>query len=164
MQERLRSNADKIELKAQYGSRGMKDALTDLLQQAKTAQAFIEQKGKAEIRKVAEGFVSDLSSLIDQYANHVVREVSPLPDPRTHYSSIRCQVETSVGRCEPVSRAVNASVMSVCKEVVLPFNGYWLSMASALTICLPATLCAYVLSKLYPKLKRNRNRRHTTDS
>ena len=54
--------------------------------------------------------------------------------------------------------------MSICKEVVLPFNGYWLSMASALTICLPATLCAYILSKLYPKLKRNRNRRHTLDT
>ena len=74
------------------------------------------------------------------------------------------QVESNVGRCEPVSRAVNASVMSICKEVVLPFNGYWLSMASALTICLPATLCAYILSKLYPKLKRNRNRRHTLDT
>lgn len=78
VQERLRSNADKIELKAQYGSRGMRDALTDLLQQAKTAQAFIEQKGKAEIRKVAKGFVTDMSSLIDQYAQHVVKEVSLL--------------------------------------------------------------------------------------
>lgn len=144
----------------------MKDALTDLLQQAKTAQAFIEQKGKSEIRKVAKGFVGDMSSLIDQYAQHVVREVCT-----TDWISndlwlilVSFQVETKVGRCEPVSRAVNASIMSICKEVVLPFNGYWLSMASALVICLPATLCAYVLSKLYPKLKRSRNRRLTTDS
>lgn len=134
-------------MKAQYGSRGLKEALTDLLQQAKRAQAFIEQKGTSEIRKVAKGFVLDMSALIDQYSQHVVREV-----------------ENNVGRCEPVSRAVNASIMSVCKEVVLPFNGYWLSMSSALVLCLPATLCAYILSKLYPKLKKNRNRRHIQET
>ena len=143
----MRTGAGKIEMKAQYGSRGLKEALTDLLSQAKRAQAFIEQKGTQEIRKVAKGFVLDMSALIDQYSQHVVREV-----------------ENNVGRCEPVSRAVNASVISVCKEVVLPFNGYWLSMSSALVLCLPATLCAYILSKLYPKLKKNRNRRHTMEA
>ncbi|KAI1295479.1 Prominin-1-A [Halotydeus destructor] len=141
--ERLRSGAGKIEKKAQYGSRGLKEALTDLLNQAKKAQSFIEQKGRTEIRKVAKGFVQDMSSLIDQYSQHVVGEV-----------------ENSVGRCEPVSRAVNASVMAICKEVVLPFNGYWLSMSSSLLLLLPATFCAYVLSNLYSKLKRGRNRRH----
>ena len=142
----------------------MRDALTDLLQQAKTAQSFIEQKGKAEIRKVAKSFVSDMSALIDQYAQHVVREVSGRSTCNSADSVHGAQVETNVGRCEPVSRAVNASIMSVCKEVVLPFNGYWLSLASALVICLPATLCAYVLSKLYPKLRRNRSRRQAPDS
>ena len=53
----------------------MKDALTDLLQQAKSAQAFVEEKGKSEIKKVAKSFVSDMGSLIDQYARHVVTEV-----------------------------------------------------------------------------------------
>jgi len=140
--ERLRSGAGKIEVKAQYGSRGLKEALTDLLEQAKRAQVFIEEKGTSEIRRVAKGFILDMSALIDQYSEHVVREV-----------------EHTVGRCEPVSRALNASIMSVCKEVVLPFNGYWLSMASALVLCLPATLSAYILSKLYPKLKKNPIRR-----
>jgi len=32
-------------------------------------------------------------------------------------------------------------------------------MASALVLCLPATLSAYILSKLYPKLKKNPIRR-----
>lgn len=54
---------------------GLKEALTDLLQQAKRAQNFIEQKGRTEIRKVAKGFVNDMSALIDQYSQHVVEEV-----------------------------------------------------------------------------------------
>ena len=37
-------------------------------------------------------------------------------------------------------------------------------MSSALILCLPATLSAYVLSKLYRKLKRGRPRLHTIDS
>ena len=31
------------------------------------------------------------------------------------------KIQTGIGRCEPVSRAVNASVLALCKETVLPF-------------------------------------------
>lgn len=40
------------------------------------------------------------------------------------YDCHSLQVENNVGKCEPVSRAVNASVMAVCKEVVLPFVSF----------------------------------------
>lgn len=83
-----------------------------------------------------------------------------MPSPLFSYQ----QVETNVGRCEPVSRAVNASVLAMCKETALPFNGYWLSMASALILCIPTTLSAYILSNLYSKLRPNPVRRQTTGS
>lgn len=67
-----------MERKAQYGSKGLKEALTGLLSQAKKAQSFIENQGKAEIRKVSKEFIQDMSELIDQYSNHVVSEVSIL--------------------------------------------------------------------------------------
>lgn len=73
-----------------------------------------------------------MSALIDQYSQHVVEEVKTIEPSRAVniwtfgvINNLRVhltfQVENSVGRCEPVSRAVNASIMAVCKEVVLPF-------------------------------------------
>lgn len=101
---KLKDGARKIEKKAQYGSKGLREALAELIEQTRMAQRFLAQNGKSEIRKVARAFKSDLSSLIDQYAEHV-----------------REQVRNQIGRCEPVSRAVNASIVSVCKEVILPY-------------------------------------------
>lgn len=49
-----------------------------MLGAAKRAQNFIVEKGRTEIRKVAKGFVSDMSALIDQYSRHVVDEVSTI--------------------------------------------------------------------------------------
>lgn len=162
-------------MEAQYGNKGLKEALTEFIEKAQNAQRFIQNKGSSEIRRVAAGFINDISALIDQYASHVVREVrfgelfffflSFFLSKR----SLTCficlsQVETNVGRCEPVSRAVNASVLAMCKETALPFNGYWLSMASALILCIPTTLSAYILSNLYSKLRPNPVRRQTTGS
>ncbi|RWS04408.1 prominin-like protein [Dinothrombium tinctorium] len=138
----LKTKAEQIEKKAKYGHKGLKEALSELLEQAKKAQHTIRHEGKEIIKKVARQFVSDLSDLIDQYAKHVI-----------------FQVENNIGRCEPVSRAVNASIVVFCNEIILPFNGYWLSMASALFLLLPATICAAVLSNLFRKLKRGKGRR-----
>lgn len=57
----------------------MREALNDLIEQAKSAQHFIERNGKNAIKEVAESFVRDLSSLIDQYGAHITDEVSKFP-------------------------------------------------------------------------------------
>ncbi|CAG2100544.1 unnamed protein product [Medioppia subpectinata] len=110
--ETLTAGAEKIERKANYGNKGLKEALTRLLKQAEDAQKFISSKGHMEIHSVAKAFVEDMSALVDQYAQHVIEEI-----------------QTGIGRCEPVSRAYNSSVLALCKETVLPFvrfvkNGY----------------------------------------
>ncbi len=71
----MTAGAEKIEKKANYGNKGLKEALTNLLKQAEDAQKFIALKGHSEIHSVAKHFVSDMSSLVDQYAEHVVEEV-----------------------------------------------------------------------------------------
>lgn len=74
------------------------------------------------------------------------------------------QIETNVGKCEPVSRAVDASVLALCKKMTLPFNGFWLSMVAILILFIPTTLSAFILSNLYSKLKADPVKRHTVDS
>jgi hypothetical protein len=48
------------------------------LKKADEAQRFMAKSGKEEIKKVAESFVNDLSGLVDQYAHHVIEEVSKI--------------------------------------------------------------------------------------
>lgn len=74
-QVKLNQGAEKIENKTHYGNKTLKEALTDLLNQAKLAQKFIEERGYQEIKNVAHSFTDDMSSLIDQYAHHVIDEV-----------------------------------------------------------------------------------------
>lgn len=73
---KLNKAAQRIKDKSSFGSRGLREALTILLKQAKSAQSLIEQRGKNVIKEDAEHFINDLGSLIDQYAQHVVDEVS----------------------------------------------------------------------------------------
>ena len=75
LQTKIKEIAAKIELEAQYGNKGLKEALTEFIEKAQNAQRFIQNKGSSEIRRVAAGFINDISALIDQYASHVVREV-----------------------------------------------------------------------------------------
>ncbi|XP_074600905.1 prominin-like [Brevipalpus obovatus] len=139
----LQKAALRIKSKAQYGNKNLKEALSELIKQAKNAQVFIERNGKNAIRDVAEGFVRDLSALIDQYSEHIVDEV-----------------EHRLGRCGPVSLAYNVSTLAICKEIVLPYNGYWFSMASTLLLLLPATICASVLANLFQRLRQGRSHRY----
>ena len=72
---KLNEGAQSIEAKSQYNGKELKKAVKDLLDQAINAQSYIENNGKEAIKEVAENFVRDLDSLIDQYSQHVVDEV-----------------------------------------------------------------------------------------
>ncbi|XP_054154509.1 prominin-1-like [Oppia nitens] len=140
----LTLSAEKIEKKSIYGNIGVRDVVTILLRQLESAQDFIATRGRNEIRDLAANLTRNMSFRIDQYANHVIDKM-----------------QTSIGRCEPVSRAINSSVMALCKETVLPFNGYWFSMLSSLVILFPSTFFSYILSHLYQRVKRFSIRRES---
>lgn len=169
-QSKIKEIVGKIELEAQYDTKGLKTALSESIIRAKNAQRFIQKKGASELKSVTRGFINNISTLIDQYASHIVKEVRHLFI--SLISSFHCdicfcfylQIESNVGKCEPVSRAVDASVLALCKKMTLPFNGYWLSMVAILILFIPTTLSAYILSNLYSKLKADPVKRHTIES
>jgi len=72
---RLHEGAQNIMSKAKYGGKNLNEAVKELLEEVTNAQMYIENNGKEAIKEVAENFVRDLGSLIDQYAQHVVDEV-----------------------------------------------------------------------------------------
>ena len=71
---------------------------------------------------------------IDDYVNRVINYT-------TNY----------IGRCEPVSTSFNATVVSVCNEIIDPFNGFWASIGWCYLFYLPSIALAIALVSLYRK-------------
>jgi len=56
-----------------------------------------------------------------------------------------------VGRCEPLSRSYNATVIAVCNEIIDSFNGFWTSIGWCYLFFLPSIALAISLVSLYRK-------------
>lgn len=142
--ENLTRNAEKIERKSHYNGKGMRETLIMLLKQAHDAQRFINQKGRTEIKSVLRNFIHDISSMISQYIQHV-----------------QYRIKYEIGRCEPVSRAFNHTVESLCDDIVLPFTACWFSIAISSLLFVPATVLVCMLNSLFRRIKRSSVRRES---
>ncbi|KAH9416445.1 Prominin [Dermatophagoides pteronyssinus] len=142
--ENLTKNAERIEMKSQFNGKSLRETLNILLRQANEAQQFINQKGRLEIRNVLKNYIEDLSMLLTQYSDHVEQ-----------------RVKNEIGRCEPVSRAYNHTVSSLCDNVVLPFTASWFSVTITLMVFIPATLLVCLLNTMFKRIKRSSSRRES---
>lgn len=133
----LKDGVRHLKLRALHGKNSFGTVITDLLIKVRSAETQLKTNGKALLKISANEFIDDLTSLIDQYATHM-----------------KNQIENVIGQCEPVSRAINSTTSTFCDDIILPFNGYWLSTLSALLLILPATFLAYALKGLYQLARR----------
>lgn len=112
----------------------MREALRGLLKQASKATEFLRSKGPQLVDSLAEKYVNETVGLIDVYVERVIN-----------------MTENYVGRCEPISRSYNATVISVCNEIIDPFNGFWASIGWCYMFFLPSIALAIALVSLYRK-------------
>lgn len=133
----LKEGVRHLKLRMFHGRNSFGSVISELIAKVRSAEKQLHSNGKTLIKITANEFVDELNTLIDQYANHV-----------------RNQVENVIGQCEPVSRALNATTSTLCDDIILPFNGYWLSVVASLILVLPATFLAYALKGLYMLARR----------
>lgn len=133
----LREGIRHLKLRMFHGRSSFANVTTELIAKVRSAESQLRTSGTMLLQNAANEFVDELDALIDQYANHV-----------------KNQVENVIGQCEPLSRALNSTTSTLCDDIILPFNGFWLSAISALILLLPSTLLAYALRELYRLAKR----------
>lgn len=133
----LKEGVRHLKLRMFHGRNSFGTVVSELIAKVRSAEKQLHVNGKTLIRITFNEFVDELNTLIDQYANHV-----------------KNQVENLIGQCEPVSRALNATTSTLCDDIILPFNGYWLSIVASLILVLPATFLAYALKGLYRLARR----------
>lgn len=140
----LKEGLRHLKLRMFHGKQSFGIVVTELLAKVRSAEGQLKNNGHNLVKIAANEFVDELNALIDQYANHV-----------------RNQVENVIGQCEPVSRALNSTTSTLCDDILLPFNGYWLSAVASLILILPATFLAYALRGLYRLAKRSPHSQHS---
>lgn len=139
----LKEGVRHLKLRMYHGRNSFGTVTQELVAKIRSAEKQLRSNGSTLFKMAASEFIEELNALIDQYAAHV-----------------KNQVENTIGQCEPVSRAFNSTTFALCDDIILPFNGYWLSAAASLILILPATLLAYALKGLYSLARRGSSLNH----
>ena len=132
--KQLQSKILELEKDAKFDQSTMREALGALIQQASKATRELKEGGTQLIDTLANRYVNETVGLIDAYVERVINYT-------TNY----------VGKCHPISRSYNATVVALCREVVDPFNGFWASIGWCYLFYLPSIALAISLISLYRK-------------
>ena len=121
---------------SKFNKSSMREAITSLLSQANRATEMIQTEGPELITTLTDQYVTETVDIIDDYVGRVTEKI-----------------QTEVGFCSPLSTSYNATVISVCQEVVEPFNGFWASVGWCYLLYLPCVLLSLSLISLYRKVE-----------
>ncbi|KAF6199321.1 hypothetical protein GE061_007347 [Apolygus lucorum] len=134
LSKQLHGNASLLSNHLKFNHSSLKLAVDSLLRDLKQAQKTLNSQGPAIVRKLAEEFGKEFGIHIDSYLARVDEEA-----------------KKNVGKCWPVSLIYNATVVSLCNNILDPYNGFWLSVGCAVLLFIPAIILSVKLSTLYQK-------------
>ncbi|XP_049853354.1 prominin-like protein isoform X7 [Schistocerca gregaria] len=118
-----------------FNHNSLSDAIDSLLKEIDEAQIYLETNATQKIQELTESLINEFVTYIKSYETHVVQFTV-----------------NDLGRCGPVSKAYNATVVATCDEILKPFNGFWASIGWCLLLFIPAIVISLKLTGLYHKL------------
>lgn len=110
----------------------LKEAVTNLLQESQDAEVFLNTQGPTLIYNLTEELASTVADSINGYFTYVTNAL-----------------RNDVGRCEPLSHAFNSTRTTYCEKILMPVNGYWISIAWCVFLFVPMLVVAQRLARLY---------------
>ncbi|KAM3960565.1 prominin-like protein [Aphomia sociella] len=128
----LNTTALKLRDELRFNHTSLKDAVSYLLYETTQAELFLNTLGPELMQNMTREFGEMVASLLDAYLARVAEAAS-----------------SDVGRCGPLSHAFNATRDAVCKNLLMPTNGYWMSVAWCVLLFVPALVLAQRLARLY---------------
>ncbi|XP_026284364.1 prominin-like protein isoform X1 [Frankliniella occidentalis] len=112
----------------------LKDAIYGLMNEVIKAQDYLNKDGPQKLLEIAQQFADEFLSHVRHYMQRVV--------DHTH---------SEVGKCWPLSRVYNATLIATCDEILNPFNGFWASVGWCLLLFIPSIILSVKLATLYQK-------------
>ncbi|KAK9508899.1 hypothetical protein O3M35_006341 [Rhynocoris fuscipes] len=134
LSKELHGNASLLSNHLRFNHSSLKHAVDSLLSDLKQAQRTLNSQGPAIVRKLAEEFGKEFGIHIDSYLAKVESEASH-----------------NIGKCWPISLVYNSTMISVCNNILDPYNGFWLSVGCVVLLFLPSIILSVKLASLYQK-------------
>ncbi|KAJ9580215.1 hypothetical protein L9F63_004158, partial [Diploptera punctata] len=123
-----------LEANLKFNHSSLNESIQLILDEVTSAQDYLNNTAAKEIKNLADMFANAILEHVDQYLNRVINITT-----------------TQVGQCHPMSRVYNATVVSVCNQILDPFNGFWASIGWCLVLFIPAIILSVKLAALYQK-------------
>ncbi|XP_037293804.1 prominin-like protein isoform X2 [Manduca sexta] len=130
--QRLNATAIKLRDELRFNHSSLKEAISYLMHETTEAEVFLNTQGPERLQNMTKSFATVIASQLQRYMQHVVHEA-----------------RVSVGRCGPLSNAFNATRDAACHKILMPTNGYWMSLAWCVLLFVPMMVVAQKLAKLY---------------
>lgn len=134
LSKQLEATAHQLSVHLKFNHTSLKDAIEHLMLDVEDAQTFLDNEGPSIVQKLAKDFGEEFTRHINQYLERVVTLTTK-----------------EIGHCWPLSQVYNATIVSGCNKMLLPFNGFWVSSGSILLLFIPAIILSVILASLYQK-------------
>nr|XP_049699758.1 prominin-like protein isoform X3 [Helicoverpa armigera] len=128
----LNSTATKLRDGLRFNHSSLKDAITYLMHETSEAEVFLNTEGPDRVQNMTAGLADTVALRLEQYVQRLA-----------------AAARQSVGRCGPLSNAFNATRDAACRKILMPVNGYWMSLAWCVVLLAPLLLVAARLARLY---------------
>ncbi|XP_047023839.1 prominin-like protein isoform X2 [Helicoverpa zea] len=128
----LNSTATKLRDGLRFNHSSLKDAITYLMHETSEAEVFLNTEGPDRVQNMTAGLADAVALRLEQYVQRLA-----------------AAARDSVGRCGPLSNAFNATRDAACRKILMPVNGYWMSLAWCVVLLAPLLLVAARLARLY---------------
>lgn len=132
--QNLREQVKQLKDHLNINHNSLKEAIYGLMNEVIKAQEYLNKDGPRKLLEIAQQFADEFMGHVRHYMQRVV--------DHTH---------TEVGKCWPLSRVYNATLIATCDEVLNPLNGFWASAGWCILLFIPTIFLAVRLSILYQK-------------
>lgn len=128
----LNATASRLRTRLRLGFGDARLAADATVRQLEAAQHRFDDGGAQLLAQLAKTLTDEVTQRLEAHLHRVVQ-----------------LMQVSVGACAPLSRAVNASLVAICDEVLLPVNGWWVGCGLCLALFIPALILATCLATQY---------------
>nr|XP_023017714.1 prominin-like protein isoform X1 [Leptinotarsa decemlineata] len=130
--------AQNLDSALKMNSSNFSEAINNLITEIEKAQETLRNDGTKLLKEAAKQISKIIKDQVDSYLNRVTNVT-----------------RDELGQCGPLNVAIQATLISTCDKILLPWNGFWVTLLFTLLLFIPTIIVSVKLATLYQKYKQN---------
>ncbi|XP_060522307.1 prominin-like protein isoform X2 [Cylas formicarius] len=118
------------------GNGNFADSIDLLISEINDAEMYLKHNGTTKLGQIAKEFTEIVIKQVNSYIYRIAD-----------------QVNNRIGECGPLNVVINATLISTCDKLLLPWNGFWFSLFWSLVLYVFTIVICVKLASLYQKYK-----------